>query len=78
MPFAQSLFNNAFIKSLPADPVGDNFCRQVESAAYSFVPPQKTKAPTLTSGDVAVSYRPPIFAQYAGKKVGKKAPKLPA
>ncbi len=47
-------FSNRFVKQLPADPVTDNFCRQVESACFSYVTPTQVQSPkTLaTSSDV--------------------------
>jgi uncharacterized protein YdiU (UPF0061 family) len=38
-------FDNQFLKQLPADPITDNYCRQVQGACYSFVTPRKTAAP---------------------------------
>ena len=42
-------FHNRFIESLPADPVTDNFRREVENACYSFVEPRKASAPKLVA-----------------------------
>ncbi len=48
-------FNNVFTQQLPGDNEAANFCRQVMSAAYSFVEPKKTAAPKLiaTTGALA-------------------------
>ncbi|MGF1548076.1 MAG: YdiU family protein [Thiotrichales bacterium] len=42
-------FNNRFTDGLPADPVIDNFRRQVERACYSRVRPQTVAAPALVA-----------------------------
>ncbi|MGF1643931.1 MAG: YdiU family protein [Thiotrichales bacterium] len=42
-------FNNRFTGALPADPVTDNFRRQVEGACYSRVEPQRVVAPELVA-----------------------------
>lgn len=41
--------NNQFTLKLPADPQAEVFPRQVESAAFSYVNPQKTQQPSLVS-----------------------------
>lgn len=43
------LFDNQFIRQLPADSESANYCRQVFGACYSFVTPRKTAAPQLVS-----------------------------
>jgi len=40
-------FNNLYIDNLPADRSNENYSRQVEGAAYSFVQPKKTASPSL-------------------------------
>ena len=40
-------FDNCFANQLPADPIADNFRRQVESACYSCVNPTPVRAPEL-------------------------------
>ena len=40
-------FDNAYTRTLPADPVADNFRRQVTAAAYSRVQPTPVSAPVL-------------------------------
>lgn len=40
-------FDNRFVRELAADPVGDNYRRQVVNACYSFVNPTKVRAPAL-------------------------------
>ncbi|MEW6991131.1 YdiU family protein [Colwelliaceae bacterium 6441] len=42
-------FNNQYILQLPADSQSENFSRQVEHAAYSFVTPKKTHAPRVVA-----------------------------
>ncbi len=42
-------FDNSFIRELPADPIAENSRRQVENSCYSFVHPQKVKAPQLVA-----------------------------
>jgi uncharacterized protein YdiU (UPF0061 family) len=50
-------FDNQFIRTLPADAITENYCRQVFSACYSFVEPTPVKAPKLVhySKEVAQS-----------------------
>lgn len=43
------VFDNSFVKNLPADPQPDNFRRQVGGACYSRVQPTKVAAPQLVS-----------------------------
>lgn len=43
------LFDNRFIRELPADPETDNYCRQVAGACYSYVMPTQVLAPSLLS-----------------------------
>ncbi len=40
-------FDNRFVRELPADPIDDNYRRQVTGACYSFVSPTKVRAPQL-------------------------------
>ncbi len=42
-------FDNQFIEELPADPVTDNYRRQVSGACYSLVNTRKASNPTLVS-----------------------------
>ena len=42
-------FDNAFTRTLPADPVSDNYRRQVAGAAYSRVHPTPVAAPSLVA-----------------------------
>ena len=42
-------FDNRFIAELPADPVVENYCRQVEGALYSKVQPQAVSQPKLVA-----------------------------
>jgi len=48
-------FDNRFVKQLPADPVSDNYRRQVTGACYSLVNPTPVSAPELigTATEVA-------------------------
>lgn len=39
--------DNSFTRELPGDPILENYIRQVQQASYSFVEPQKSKAPKL-------------------------------
>ena len=41
----QLRFSNRFTRALPADPITDNYCRQVSGALYSRVSPTPVKAP---------------------------------
>lgn len=53
LPFAQNhslnklIFDNRFIEQLPADPITDNYCRQVAGSCYSKVRPTPASAPKL-------------------------------
>ncbi|WP_271270939.1 protein adenylyltransferase SelO [Aliamphritea hakodatensis] len=38
-------FSNRFAEQLPADPVTENYCRQVESACFSYVNPTQVQSP---------------------------------
>lgn len=40
-------FDNRFVRELPADPIADNYRRQVANACYSFVNPTAVRAPQL-------------------------------
>jgi uncharacterized protein YdiU (UPF0061 family) len=42
-------FDNSFVNTLPADPIEDNYCRQVSSASFSNVKPKPSCAPRLIS-----------------------------
>lgn len=48
-------FDNRFVKALPADPIADNYRRQVVGSSYSFVKPTPVSAPELicAASDVA-------------------------
>lgn len=52
---AQLSFDNRFVRELPADPIADNYRRQVPNACYSWVNPTPVRAPQLvcTTTDVA-------------------------
>jgi uncharacterized protein YdiU (UPF0061 family) len=43
------LFDNKFVREMPADPETDNHRRQVLEACYSFVTPRKASAPKLVA-----------------------------
>ncbi|GGY63238.1 UPF0061 protein [Cellvibrio zantedeschiae] len=47
LSLAQLSFDNRFVRELPADPIIDNYRRQVAGAAYSFVQPTQVRAPQL-------------------------------
>ena len=42
-------FDNSFVNTLPADPIEDNYCRQVSNASFSNVRPKLSSAPKLIS-----------------------------
>jgi len=44
---AELQFNNRFVNQLPADPIADNYRRQVANACYSLVNPTAVRAPQL-------------------------------
>ena len=46
-PLAALQFDNRFVRSLPVDPIADNYRRQVANACYSFVNPTAVCAPQL-------------------------------
>jgi uncharacterized protein YdiU (UPF0061 family) len=49
-PTLESLvFNNRFVSELPADPLADNYCRQVGGACYSRVMPARVSSPRLVA-----------------------------
>ena len=48
-PLTGLQFDNAFTRTLPADPVSDNYRRQVAGAAYSRVHPTPVVAPSLVA-----------------------------
>ena len=52
---AELQFDNRFVHELPADPIADNYRRQVANACYSFVNPTPVGAPQLvcSATDVA-------------------------
>ena len=50
-------FDNRFTHELPADPVDDNYVRQVEAACYSRVRPAKVKQPRLVAYSREVANR---------------------
>lgn len=75
-------FSNRLTEQLPADPVTDNYCRQVESACFSYVNPTQVKSPkTLTissevleslgiSGDIPDLMNDSAFAEvFTGNKL---------
>ncbi|HWV15804.1 MAG TPA: YdiU family protein [Cellvibrio sp.] len=80
---ARSLFElafaNRFVRELPADPIGENYRRQVTGACYSFVNPTPVRAPQLVcaAADVATlfdlstdSFSDPSFTQvFAGNQL---------
>jgi len=47
LSLTQLLFDNRFVRELPADPIADNYRRQVANACYSFVNPTVVRAPQL-------------------------------
>ena len=49
MALKNIFFDNHFVNSLPADDEVDNYCRNVQHSAYSFVKPRPTKEPYLIS-----------------------------
>ena len=44
---SELFFDNRFVRELPADPIAENYRRQVSSACYSFVAPTRVRAPQL-------------------------------
>ena len=52
---SELLFDNRFVNELPADPIEDNYRRQVAGACFSLVSPTPVRAPTVVcaSEDVA-------------------------
>lgn len=44
---SELVFDNRFVAELPADPIADNYRRQVAEACYSFVKPTPVRAPQL-------------------------------
>ena len=48
-PLASVRFDNAFVRELPADPVAENFRRQVTGACYSNVAPTRVAQPRLVA-----------------------------
>ena len=59
MSFSNLIFDNRFIKQLPADIDTKNYCRTVNNAAYSYVQPTASRTPSL----IAVSQQ---FAKSLG------------
>lgn len=51
----QLLFDNRFVRELPADPIVDNYRRQVAGACYSFVNPTPVRAPQLVCAATEVA-----------------------
>jgi len=47
LSLSQLSFDNRFVRELPADPIADNYRRQVANACYSFVNPTAVRAPQL-------------------------------
>lgn len=52
---SQLLFDNRFVRELPADPIADNYRRQVADACYSFVNPTAVRAPQLVCAATEVA-----------------------
>lgn len=50
-------FDNSYTRELPADPITDNYCRQVRNACFSWVQPTQVIAPSL------VAYSPEVANQ---------------
>jgi uncharacterized protein YdiU (UPF0061 family) len=48
-------FDNRFVRALPADPIQDNYRRQVAGACYSFVAPTSVRAPKLVCASTEVA-----------------------
>ena len=48
-------FDNRFVRELPADPIPDNYRRQVASACYSFVNPAAVRASKLVCAATGVA-----------------------
>ncbi len=48
-------FDNRFVRELPADPITDNYRRQVAGACYSFVKPTAVRAPKLVCAATEVA-----------------------
>jgi serine/tyrosine/threonine adenylyltransferase len=53
---AEPVFVNRFTRELPADKITDNFCRQVQGAAYSRIKPSKTHKPELLAFNEALAH----------------------
>lgn len=51
----QLIFDNRFVRELPADPIADNYRRQVAGACYSFVNPTPVRAPELVCAATEVA-----------------------
>jgi len=72
-------FDNSFVKTLPGDPIKENYCRQVSSACYSLTNPTPCSKPTLLAHSDAVGQllelSPSVFEQeefaqvFSGNKV---------
>lgn len=52
---AELHFDNRFVRELPADPIADNYRRQVANACYSLVNPTPVAAPQLVSAAAEVA-----------------------
>jgi uncharacterized protein YdiU (UPF0061 family) len=52
---AQLSFDNRFVRELPADPIADNYRRQVPNACYSWVNPTPVRAPQLVCATTDVA-----------------------
>jgi uncharacterized protein YdiU (UPF0061 family) len=48
-PLAQLQFDNRLVRELPADPITENYPRQVSGACYSLVAPTSVRAPQLVA-----------------------------
>ncbi len=49
------LFDNRLVRELPADPIAENYRRQVSGAIYSLVNPTPVKNPQLVTGAIEVA-----------------------
>ena len=78
-PLTGLQFDNAFTRTLPADPVSDNYRRQVAGAAYSRVHPTPVAAPSLVAHAAEVATlldltpadcaSPPFLRVFAGNEL---------
>ncbi len=64
---AQLQFDNRFVRELPADPIAENYRRQVTGAIFSWVNPTPVKNPQLISASAEVAalcnLSPDVFSQ---------------